>query len=83
MSIVSRDFEICFSGDWNCMVRVLCSRSAILIRMTRMSRLMAMNILRRFSICCSSSVEYSTRVSLVTPSTSAATVAPNCLAISS
>ena len=35
---------------------------------------MAMNILRRFSICCSSIVEYCTRVSLVTPSTSSAMV---------
>ena len=83
MSMVSRDLEICFSGLWNCMVRVLCRRSAILMRMTRMSLLMAMNILRRFSICCSSSVEYSTRVSFVTPSTSEATVGPKLRAMSS
>ncbi len=43
-----------------------------------MSLDIAMNILRRFSTCCSSSVENSTRVSLVTPSTSSATVWPNC-----
>ena len=48
-----------------------------------MSLLMAMNILRRFSICCSSSVEYSTRVSFVTPSTSEATVGPKLRAMSS
>ena len=77
MSIVSRDLEICLAGVWYSMVRVLWRRSQILMRITRMSLLMAMNILRRFSICCSSRVEYSTRVSLVTPSTSAATVEPN------
>ena len=66
-----------------CRVRVLCSRSAILIRMTRMSLDIAMNILRRFSICCSSVVEYCTRVSFVTPSTSSATVCPNMWEISS
>ena len=48
-----------------------------------MSLLMAMNIFRRFSICCSSRVEYSTRVSLVTPSTSSATTGPKRFAISS
>ena len=83
MSIVSRDLEICLAGVWYSMVRVLWRRSQILMRITRMSLLMAMNILRRFSICCSSRVEYSTRVSLVTPSTSAATVEPNWRAISS
>ena len=83
MSMVSMDLEICFSGVWYSMVRVLWSRSAILMRITRMSLLMAMNILRRFSICCSSRVEYSTRVSLVTPSTRSATVSPNSSAISS
>ena len=44
---------------------------------------MAMNILRRFSICCSSIVEYCTRVSFVTPSTRLATVSPNMREISS
>ena len=39
-----------------------------------MSLDMAMNIFRRFSTCCSSVEENSTRVSLVTPSTSSATV---------
>ncbi len=48
-----------------------------------MSLLIAINILRRFSICCSSVVEYCTRVSLVTPSTSSATVCPKRLATSS
>ena len=49
------------------MVRILCSRSQILMRITRMSWAMAMSILRRFSICSSSLETYCTRVSLVTP----------------
>ena len=48
-----------------------------------MSWAMAMNIFRRFSICSSSLEVYCTRDSLVTPSTRAATVSPNCLATSS
>ena len=48
-----------------------------------MSLAMAMSILRRFSICSSSLEVYCTRVSLVTPSTRSATVAPKSLAISS
>ena len=44
---------------------------------------MAMNILRRFSICSSSLEVYCIRVSLVTPSTSSATAGPNCFAMSS
>ena len=47
-----------------------------------MSWAMAMSILRRFSICSSSLETYCTRVSLVTPSTSAATGSPNFLAMS-
>ena len=47
------------------------------MRMTRMSFAMAMSILRRFSACSSSWLVYCTRVSLVTPSTMSATVAPN------
>ena len=81
--MVSRHLMICFSGDWYCMVRMLCSRSAILISTTRMSLLMAMNILRRFSICASSVEEKLALVSLVTPSTSSATVEPKSFSISS
>ena len=44
---------------------------------------MAMSIFRRFSICSSSLETYCIRVSLVTPSTSSATVGPNFLAMSS
>ena len=48
-----------------------------------MSLAMAMSIFRRFSICFSSVEENFTRVSLVTPSTRSATVAPNRWATSS
>ena len=65
------------------MVRMLWSRSAILISTTRMSLLMAMNILRRFSICACSEEEKFARVSLVTPSTSSATVGPKIFSMSS
>ena len=65
------------------MVRMLCSRSHTLMRITRISRLMAMSIFRRFSICSSSLVTNCILVSLVTPSTSSATVGLNRLAISS
>ena len=83
ISIVSRLFSRCFLGDWYSMVRILCSRSQTLMRITRISRLMAMSILRRFSICSSSLVTNCILVSLVTPSTSSATAGLNFLAISS
>ena len=83
MSMVSRHLEICLAGDWYCMVRILWSRSAILISTTRMSLDMAMNIFRRFSIWACSVLEKLARVSLVTPSTSSAVVLPKSRAISS
>ena len=52
--MVSKDFCFCFSGVWYSMVRMLWSRSEILMRITRMSLLMAISIFRRFSICSSS-----------------------------
>ena len=70
------------SGAGTACVRILCRRSAILMRMTRMSLAMAMSILRRFSICSSSLLVYCTRVSLVTPSTMSATAVPNWRAMS-
>ena len=81
--MVSKDFFFCLAGVWYSMVRILWSRSAILMRMTRMSLLMAKSILRRFSICSSSMLLYFTRVSFVTPSTMSAMVGLNCRAISS
>ena len=81
--MVSKAFFFCLAGVWYSMVRMLWSRSAILMRITRMSRLMAKSIFLRFSICSSSMVEYFTRVSLVTPSTTSATVTPKRLAMSS
>ena len=44
---------------------------------------MASSILRRFSICCSSTLVYCTRVNFVTPSTMSATVEPKLWAMSS
>ena len=52
--MVSKDFCFCFSGVWYSMVRMLWSRSEILMRITRISLLMAISIFRRFSICSSS-----------------------------
>ena len=57
---------------------MLCSRSASLMRITRMSLAMAMIILRMFSACSSSTVRKDICDSLVTPSTSRATSSPNC-----
>ena len=81
--MVSRDFCFCLGGDWYSMVRMLWSRSEILIRMTRMSLLMAKSIFRRFSICSSSLVAYWIRVSLLTPSTRLAMVGEKSRATSS
>ena len=62
---------------------MLCTRSQILMRITRTSWAMAMSILRRFSICFSSVEVYLTLLSLVTPSTRSATVSLKRLATSS
>ena len=48
-----------------------------------MSLAMAISILRRFSACSSSWLVHCTRVSLVTPSTMSATVAPKSFFTSS
>ena len=56
---------------------MLCSRSASLTRMTRMSSTIASSILRKFSACRSSLDENEIAPSLVTPSTTCATSAPN------
>ncbi len=77
MSIVSRAFWACFSGFMLRIVRMLCSRSASLTSVTRRSRDVAMNSLRKFS-AWRVSVEVSWRlVSFVTPSTSSAISRPN------
>ena len=54
-------------------VRMLCRRSASLMTMTRMSLLMATNILRMVAACSSVRLSTSMRVIFVTPSTSCAT----------
>ena len=58
-------------------VRMLWSRSASLIRTTRMSWAIASSILRMFSACCCSWLWVLNLDSLVTPSTSWATSGPN------
>ncbi len=64
-------------------VRMLCRRSASLMRTTRMSSTMASIILRRFSAWRSSRVANSILLILVTPSTMCATCSPNSRLISS
>lgn len=62
---------------------MLCRRSASLIRITRMSRVIASIILRKFS-ACASAFDWNCRwVSLDTPSTSSATSSPNSARIRS
>ena len=63
------------------MVRMLCNRSASLTRMTRMSRAIAISILRKFSACASARLSKVRWVSLLTPSTSSAISSPNSTAI--
>ncbi len=58
-------------------VRMLCRRSESLIRITRRSRAIASSILRKLSAAASCRLLKLTLSSLVTPSTSSATVAPN------
>ena len=83
MSIVSRAFSICFSGRMNWSVLILCSLSASLIRITRISFAIAKNIFLKFSACTSSlSAEYDNCPSFVTPSTSSATSEPKISVIS-
>ena len=67
------------SGPTASSVRMLCSRSASLIRMTRTSRAIASSILRKFSACASSCVSNSILSSLETPSTRSATGLPKLL----
>ena len=49
MSIVSLAFSFCFSGFIYWSVRILCRRSASLIRITRISFAIARNIFLKFS----------------------------------
>ena len=59
---------------------MLCSRSASLTMMTRISFTMASSILRTLSACRSSREARLSLLSLVTPSTHAATSSPKVLA---
>ncbi len=83
MSSVSRAIARRRAGGIAAMVRMLCKRSASLIKITRMSLAIASSILRKFSACASSCEANSMRVILETPSTRPAISAPNSPAIPS
>ena len=63
-------------------MRMLCSRSASLMRTTRMSSAIASSIFRMFSACCCSWLWVEKRDSFVTPSTRWATSAPKLSSMS-
>lgn len=65
-----------FSGGTKSSVRMLCVRSASFTRITRTSRAIASSILRKLSGACSR-LWNSSLSSLVSPSTSSATLGPN------
>ena len=52
MSSVSWEVRFCFHSGMAAIVRMLWSRSASLMMMTRGSRAMAMSILRKVAACC-------------------------------
>src|SRR6266852_4657123 len=83
MSSVSREIFRRFTSGRGSSVRMLWRRSASLMRTTRRSSAIATIIFRMFSACCCWSVRIEMRPSLVTPSTSRATSAPNSVSISS
>ena len=76
ISSVSWQKRLRLSAGSACAVWTLCSRSANLTRTTRISRAMAMNILRSVRNCASSRSARLNCVSLVTPSTRSAISAP-------
>jgi len=77
MSMVSREIFCCFSGESHCSVRMLCSRSASLMMMTRMSLAMESSILRKYSACARAGLSKWSPLMWLTPSTSSATSSPN------
>ena len=77
MSSVSCAIRFCFASGSDAIVRMLCKRSASLISRTRTSFAIATSILRIVAACCASLESNCNRSSLVTPSTIAATSAPN------
>src|ERR1043165_9428927 len=81
--MVSRATLRRFAGGTAPSVRMLCSRSASLIRMMRTSRAIASSILRKFSAWATSADWNSILSSLETPSTSSATGLPKVSEISS
>ena len=81
-SSVSRAMRSRAAVDCAPSVRMLCRRSASLIRMTRRSRAIASIILRKLSAAASWRLLNCSLSSLVTPSTSSATCSPNSSASS-
>src|SRR6185312_595563 len=77
ISSVSRAMRRREGGSFAPSVRMLCRRSASLIRITRRSRAIASSILRKLSASASWRLPKRILSSLVTPSTSSATVSPN------
>ncbi len=77
MSSVSWAMRFCLASGSDAIVRMLCSRSASLMSRTRTSFAIATSILRIVAACCASLESNSSRSSLVTPSTIAATSGPN------
>ena len=83
MSSVSFEMAFCLSSGMCTRVRMLCSRSASLTRITRRSRDMATSILRKFSAWASSTLVKLNFSSLVRAATRAATSSPKSAWISS
>ncbi len=77
MSSVSWAVRSCFQAGIAAMVRMLWRRSDSLMIRTRRSFAIATSILRMVAACCASFESNLSRSSLVTPSTMAATSAPN------
>ena len=77
MSSVSSEMRCRLSGFMCSIVRMLCSRSASFTNSTRMSEEIAIKSLRKFSACCAFFETRSSRLILVSPSTSAPISGPN------
>src|SRR5689334_10065570 len=82
MSRVSSAMRCALSGRSTSIVRMLWSRSASLMKMTRRSRDIDSSMRRKFSACAASRLSKCSPDSLVTPSTSDATSLPQCFSTS-
>ena len=79
---VSEDILSCFSRFILSSVRILCSRSDSLIKITRGSSVSVSNIFLKFSACCEAFTSMTLAI-LVRPSTILVISSPNSLFISS